>query len=99
MKFCGAIGASPKTNNQHGCTSAVQAKSGRDSAANNFSSYPFFAGREGRSLSVPIWSEVDSLTRIHIPNKDMHKVPIALASSVQTRCKPSVRFLQTDLCL
>jgi hypothetical protein len=29
----------------------------------------------------------------------MHKVPIALASSVQTHCKPSVRFLQTDLCL
>jgi hypothetical protein len=79
-------------------TSAVQAKSRRDRPANNVSSYPFFAGREGKSPSVPIWSEVDSLTRIHIPNKDKHKVPIAFASSVQTHCKPSVRFLQTDLC-
>jgi|GEM_PF-6628905 hypothetical protein len=76
-----------------------EAKSGRDRPATNVSSYPFFAGREGKSPSVPIWSEVDSLTRIHIPNKGMHKVPIALASSVQTHCKPSVRFLQTDLCL
>ena len=66
-------------------------------SANAVSSYPFFAGREGRSPSVPIWSEVD--TRTHILNRDIakHKVLIYSASSVQTHRKPSVHFRQTDL--
>jgi hypothetical protein len=64
------------------------------SAANTVSSYPFFAGREGRSPSVPISLEVDRLTRTHILNKDIarHKALIDSASSVQTHRKPSVNF-------
>jgi hypothetical protein len=67
-------------------------------AANAVSSYPFFAGREGRSLSVPIWLEVDRLTRTHILNKDIakHKALIDSASSAQTHRKPSVHFRQTN---
>jgi len=68
------------------------------SAANTVSSYPFFAGREGRSLSVPIWLEVDRLTRIHSLNKDIarHKALIDSASSAQIHRKPSVHFRQTN---
>jgi len=47
----------------------VPPKADMSSAANAVSSYPFFAGREDRSPSVPIWSEVD--TRTHILNKDI----------------------------
>jgi len=67
------------------------------SAANAVSSYPFFSGREGRSPSVPIWSEVD--TRTHIPNKEIakHRALIDSASSAQTHRKPSVHFRPTDL--
>jgi hypothetical protein len=72
-------------------------KADTSSAANVFSNYPFFAGREGRSPSVPILSEVD--TRTHILNKDMakHMVLVGSASSVQTHRKPKVDFRQTDL--
>src|SRR5262245_11736404 len=72
-------------------------KADMSSAANAVSSYPFFAGREGRSPSVPIWSEVD--TRTHILNKDIakHKALVGSASSAQTHRKPSVHFQQTDL--
>ena len=61
------------------------------------SSYPFFAGREGRSPSVPIWLQVD--TRTHILNKDIakHKALIDSASNAQTHRKPSVHFRPTDL--
>src|SRR5262245_14878146 len=52
--------------------SALPPKADMSSAAAiAVSSYPFFAGREGRSPSVPIWSEVD--TRTHILNKDIAK--------------------------
>jgi len=66
--------------------------------AHAVSSYPFFAGREGRSLSVPIWLEVDRLTRTHILNKDIakHKALIDSASSAQTHRKPSVHVRQTN---
>lgn len=60
---------------------------------------PFFAGQEDKNLSVPIWSEADSLTHIHMPNKGKHKVPTASAGSVQTHRKPSVQVRQADLCL
>jgi hypothetical protein len=68
------------------------------SAVNTVSSYPFFAGREGRSPSVPIWLEVDRLTRTHILNKDiaMHKALVDSANSAQTHRKPSVHFRQTN---
>jgi len=68
------------------------------SAANTLSSYPFFAGREGRSPSVPIWLEVDRLTRTHILNKDIarHRALIGSASSVQTHRKRSLHFRQTN---
>src|SRR5262249_45679971 len=64
-------------------------------AAKAVSSYPFFAAREGRSPSVPIWSEVD--TRTH--NKDIakHRALIDSASSAQTHRKPSVHSRPTDL--
>ena len=67
------------------------------SAANAFSNFPFFAGREDRSPSVPILSEVG--TRTHILNKDIvkHTALIGAASSVQSHRKPSVHFRQTDL--
>ena len=62
-----------------------------------FNSSPFSAGREDKSPSVPIWSEVD--TRTHILNKDIakHKALIDSASNAQTHRKPSVHFRPTGL--
>src|SRR5262245_29442087 len=70
----------------------VPPKADISTAANAVSSYPFFAGREDRSPSVPIWSEVD--TRIHILNKGTSKqrALIDSASSAQTHRRPSVHF-------
>jgi len=72
-------------------------KADMSTAANAVSSYHFFAGREDRSPSVPIWSEVD--THIHILNKGIakHRALIDSASSAQTHRKPSVHFRPTDL--
>ena len=76
---------------------SVRAISGREQRSQCCQQLPFFRCREGRSPSVPIWSEVD--TRTHILNRDIakHKVLIYSASSVQTHRKPSVHFRQTDL--
>jgi hypothetical protein len=60
------------------------------SAANTVNSYPFSAGREDKSPSVPIWSEVD--TRTHILNKDMANYK-ALVDSNSSQIK---RAFSTD---
>ena len=39
---------------------SVRAISGREQRSQCCQQLPFFAGREGRSPSVPIWSEVDT---------------------------------------
>jgi hypothetical protein len=50
--------------------SFAKATSGRGQRSKTLSTVTFFVDQEGKSPSVPIWSKVDSLTRIHIPNMD-----------------------------
>jgi hypothetical protein len=69
------------------------------------SSYPFFAGQEGKNPFAPTWSEVERPMRIRnngsqdrdrsrrkVGKRGDHRALIGSASSVQTHRKPGVCF-------
>ena len=83
----------------------VPPKADMSSAANAVSSYPFFAGQEGKNPCAPIWSEIERPMRIRnngrqdrdrssrkVGKRGDHRALIGSASSVQTHRKPGACF-------